>query len=107
MSQHEASNVVSIPVSTMTKALLEGLVSECGNYQSEMDSARGSMGGAIKTMEESHNLHRKAFKWAMQLRRMEPEKRTALLQDLKLYIKWLDLDNQPDLFEGDQAEAAE
>ena len=106
MSQPEASNVVSIPVSTMTKDLLEELVSECGNYQAEMDSARGSMGTAIKTREESHNLHRKAFKWAMQLRRMEPEKRTALLQDLKLYIKWLDLDNQPDLFEA-ESNAAE
>lgn len=79
--------------------VLKSLVSKCASMKSEMDEARGELGAAIKDAEDTHGIHRKAFKLALTLRNIEDAPRADFLRALNDYIAKLGLDAQGDLFD--------
>lgn len=85
---------------------LQELVQQCFNLKSESDAARGELGSLMKNAEESHNIHRKAFKLSMQLNFMPEEKRADFLKAFDEYREELKLDEKRQgsiAFEEDQA----
>jgi hypothetical protein len=92
---------------TMTsKEVLQTLFSRADSHKAEMDSARGEMGAFIKDAEETHGIHRKAFKLALSCRRMESEQLSAFLRAFDLYRDVLNFDAQLDMFATKPAEPA-
>lgn len=86
--------------------VLKSLISKCDEMRADMDAARGELGAAIKDAEETHGVHRKAFKLVLSLKRMEDAARADFLRALDDYRAKLDLNPQKDLFEeagGDEA----
>ncbi len=83
--------------------VLKALINKCDEMRSDMDSARGELGSAVKDAEETHGINRKAFKLVMSLKRMEETKRDDFLRSLDDYRAKLELNPSPDLFEeGDE-----
>lgn len=86
--------------------VLKSLVSKCDGMKADMDEARGELGAAIKDAEETHGVHRRAFKMVLGLKRMESAARSDFLRAFDDYRTKLDLNDQPDMFaeaEGDEA----
>ncbi|WP_132254712.1 hypothetical protein [Methylobacterium segetis] len=86
--------------------VLKSLISKCDEMRADMDEARGTLGAAIKDAEDTHGVHRKAFKLVLSLKRMEDAARADFLRALDDYREKLDLNPQKDLFdeadEGDE-----
>jgi len=83
--------------------VLKSLISKCDGMKADMDEARGELGAAIKDAEETHGVHRKAFKQVLALKRMESAARSDFLRAFDDYREKLDLNDQPDMFdEGDE-----
>jgi uncharacterized protein (UPF0335 family) len=80
--------------------VLKSLISKCDGMKADMDEARGELGAAIKDAEETHGVHRKAFKMVLGLKRMETAARSDFLRAFDDYRTKLDLNDQPDMFDG-------
>ncbi|GEP06444.1 hypothetical protein [Methylobacterium oxalidis] len=85
--------------------VLKSLISKCDGMKADMDEARGELGAAIKDAEDTHGIHRKAFKLVLSLKRMESAARADFLRALDDYREKLGLNPQKDLF--DEAEGDE
>ena len=87
------------------KQVLESLVAKANGIQADMDTSRGELGSAVKNAEDTHGVHRKAFKQVCTLTRMEQGKRDEYLRAFDDYRDKLNLHPDPDLFEdgGDEA----
>lgn len=82
--------------------VLKSLISKCDGMKADMDEARGELGAAIKDAEETHGVHRRAFKQVLALKRMEAAARADYLRAFDDYRAKLDLNEQPDMFADDQ-----
>ena len=71
---------------------LESLASTVGAAKAQMDEQRGEMGAAIKNASNDHNIHKKAFKLALQIRRMEDTEASAMLAHFDHYREQMKLD---------------
>ena len=71
-----------------------------GVLKADMDEARSEMGELVKKGENDRNIHRKAFKQTMQIKRMDDTKRAEYLRHLFHYIDHFGLNDQIDMFEG-------
>ncbi|MER2263525.1 hypothetical protein [Methylobacterium oxalidis] len=101
-----AGKLNSKPRASIHPEVLKGLISKCDGMRADMDEARGELGAAIKDAEETHGVHRKAFKLVLSLKRMEGAARADFFRALDDYREKLDLNPQKDLFEeaeGDEA----
>lgn len=79
--------------------VLKSLASQCAAMKADMDESRGELGAKIKDAEETHGIHRGAFKLALKLRNMEDAPRADFLRALNDYIDKMGLRAQADLFE--------
>ena len=88
--------------------VLRSLIKKCDAIKGEMDETRGELGAAVKDAEEAHGVHRRAFKLALSLNRMEEAARSDFLRALDDYRGKLGFDDQADMFDdapGDGAAA--
>ncbi|TGY87337.1 hypothetical protein E5163_14815 [Marinicauda algicola] len=81
-----------------SEEVLKNLARQVTSAKAEMDEARGEIGAMIKSAEETHNVHRKAFKLCLQLDRMDDDKRDAFLAHFDDYREKLKLDRAGKLF---------
>lgn len=92
----------------VNKRVFETLVSRAASINAKMASERGNIGTLMKDAEETHGVHRGAFKLALKLDRMEDLKMKDFLRSFDLYREYLKLDTRgtSDLLEneGDEAE---
>lgn len=89
--------------------VFETLVSRVGSMNSKMATTRGELGSFVKDAEETHGIHRGAFKLAVKLHGMDDLKMKDFLRGFDLYREYLKLDTRgnSDLLEdgdGDDAE---
>lgn len=92
----------------VNKKVFETLVSRAASFNSKMATTRGEMGTLMKDAEETHGVHRGAFKLALKLNGMEDLKMKDFLRSFDIYREYLKLDTRgtSDLLEneGDEAE---
>lgn len=92
----------------VNKKVFETLVSRAASYNSKMATTRGDLGTLMKDAEETHGVHRGAFKLALKLDGMEDLKMKDFLRSFDLYREYLKLDTRgtADMLEneGDEAE---
>lgn len=76
-------------------------VSRAAAIAAEMAESRGELGAFVKDAEETHNIHRKAFKLFLQLERMDQTKLAEFLRHFDHYRHLGKLDDKAgiDLFE--------
>lgn len=88
--------------------VFETLVSRAASFNSKMATTRGEMGALMKDAEETHGVHRGAFKLALKLNGMEDLKMKDFLRSFDIYREYLKLDTRgtSDMLEneGDEAE---
>lgn len=92
----------------VNKKVFETLVSRAASINSKMATQRGEIGTLMKDAEETHGVHRGAFKLALKLNGMEDLKMKDFLRSFDIYREYLKLDTRgtSDLLEneGDEAE---
>lgn len=81
----------------IAKSVLRGLVNTCNFQKGKLDEARGEYGPMIKSAEDKHGIHRKAFKLSLTLDNMEPAARSDFLRAFDDYREKLGFDDQDDL----------
>lgn len=87
----------------VNKKVFETLVSRAASHNSKMATTRGEMGTLMKDAEETHGVHRGAFKLALKLDGMEDLKAKDFLRSFDLYREYLKLDERgtSDMLEND------
>ncbi|WP_428029785.1 hypothetical protein [Ancylobacter sp.] len=87
----------------VNKKVFDTLVSRVGAMNSKMATQRGEIGSFIKDAEETHGIHRGAFKLVLKLDGMEDLKAKDFLRSFDLYREYLKLDQRgtSDLLEND------
>lgn len=87
----------------VNKKVFETLVSRAASMQSKAATARGEIGSLMKDAEETHGVHRGAFKLALKLDGMEDLKAKDFLRSFDLYREYLKLDERgtSDMLEND------
>lgn len=97
----------------VNKKVFQTLISRAQSINADLAESRGDMGAFIKDAEETHGIHRAAFKLAVKLDRMEQAKLADFLRGFDLYREYLKLDDrtQGDMLDGqaeeDEAEESE
>ncbi|MEL7111665.1 MAG: hypothetical protein AAGK93_01845 [Pseudomonadota bacterium] len=71
--------------------------------KADMDEHRGKIGALVQDGENTHNVHRKAFKLLTQVENMDDSKRSEFLFHFVSYLGMMGLAPHPDLFEDDVA----
>jgi hypothetical protein len=91
----------------VNKKVFETLVSRAASMQSKAATARGEIGSLMKDAEETHGVHRGAFKLALKLDGMEDLKMKDFLRSFDLYREYLKLDTRgtSDMLENEGEEA--
>lgn len=69
------------------------------NLKQEMDDTRTDIANLLKTAEETHGIHKAAFKLIHKLQNMSSEKRADFLRAFDSYRHILELDDQPDMLD--------
>ncbi len=78
----------------VNKKVFDTLVSRVSTMNSKMSETRGELGSFIKDAEETHGIHRGAFKLAVKLHNMEDLKMKDFLRGFDLYREYLKLDTR-------------
>lgn len=93
----------------VNKKVFETLVSRAASINSKMATQRGEIGTLMKDAEETHGVHRGAFKLALKLNGMEDLKMKDFLRSFDIYREYLKLDTRgtSDMLENDGDEAEE
>ncbi|MGA0564150.1 hypothetical protein ACO2RV_17025 [Ancylobacter sp. VNQ12] len=88
----------------VNKKVFDTLVSRVSTMNSKMSETRGELGSFIKDAEETHGIHRAAFKLACKLNAMDDLKMKDFLRGFDLYREYLKLDTRAnsDLLEDDE-----
>lgn len=73
-------------------AVLEKHAKGYGLLKSDADAIRGDMGALLKNAQNDDNVHRKAFKLALQIRRMDDSESSAFLAHFDHYREQMKLD---------------
>lgn len=72
--------------------VLKTLASQVSRSQADMDTARGEIGSTMKNAEDKHQVHRKAFKQSIVLRKMDSTKLAEYLRHFDHYRQVFELD---------------
>jgi hypothetical protein len=75
-----------------TAAQLKKVESEYNSSKLQADEARGDMGALLKNAQNDHNVHRKAFKLALQCKNMDDTKRAEFLAHFDHYREAMKLE---------------
>ena len=75
-----------------TAAQLKKTRDEYNKAKGKADEARGDMGATLKNAQNDHNIHRKAFKLAMQVLNMDDTKKAEFLAHFDHYREQMGLD---------------
>ena len=98
----DGTNITQFPGGDMNEGLIDvedlfRIIEAFEGHKDEMDTQRGHIGALIKDGEETHGLHRAAFKLAVKLRNESSEKRADFLRAFDYYRKVLNFDAQQEL----------
>ena len=103
-------NAAAMPVTETGDIAPEKLDEFCNDYEElngRKNKATSEIANLLKNGENTYGLHKKAFKLVMQLKSETPQKRADFMRAFAIYYDHFDLNAQPDMFDGQQAEAAE
>lgn len=78
----------------VNQKVFDTLISRAASMNSKMAETRGELGSFIKDAEETHGIHRGAFKLALKLHNMEDLKMKDFLRGFDLYREYLKLDTR-------------
>lgn len=88
------------------KSVLDGFFEEHNRLKDRKDTAATAIAQLYKEHKNTYGVHTQALKLAVKLKGMEAEDRADFLRALDEYRDTLGLDDQLDLFDDGQKEAA-
>lgn len=86
-----------------TPEVIGRMLKEYKLSKADMDEHRGKIGALVQDGENTHNVHRKAFKLLTQVENMDDTKRSEFLFHFINYLGMMDLAPHPDLFADQRA----